>query len=114
MPGFWTRVSCKVPLFTEVVHGDMQGFPKWCKRMRWRKCNGTNAQNPGRWRWYNEVDSKIHTQFRGDRDMPKVSEFFENVQLPTMPDVARDLIATMRYDDIPFEKVRNAIRETRR
>lgn len=31
-----------------------------------------------------------------------------------MLDVARDLIATMRYDDIPFEKVRNAIRETRR
>ena len=41
--------------------------------------------------------------------MPKVSEFFENVQLPTMPDVARDLIATMRDDDIPFEKVRSAI-----
>ena len=28
--------------------------------------------------------------------MTKVSEFFENVQLPTMPDVARELIATMR------------------
>lgn len=26
-----------------------------------------------------------------------------------MPDVARDLVATMQDDDIPFEKVRNAI-----
>ncbi len=41
--------------------------------------------------------------------MPKVSEFLENVQLPTMPDVARDLIATMRDEEIPFEKVRAAI-----
>ena len=41
--------------------------------------------------------------------MPKVSEFFESVQLPTMPDVARELIATMRDDEIPFEKVRSAI-----
>ncbi|MDA8454483.1 HDOD domain-containing protein [Acidovorax sp. GBBC 3334] len=41
--------------------------------------------------------------------MPHLSAFFENVQLPTMPDVARELIATMHDDDIPFEKVRNAI-----
>ncbi|WP_374671832.1 HDOD domain-containing protein [Acidovorax temperans] len=31
------------------------------------------------------------------------------MQLPTMPDVARDLVATMQGDDIPFDKVRNAI-----
>ena len=41
--------------------------------------------------------------------MPHLTEFFDNVQLPTMPDVARDLVATMQDDDIPFEKVRNAI-----
>jgi HD-like signal output (HDOD) protein len=41
--------------------------------------------------------------------MPKVSEFFESVQLPTIPDVAHELISTMRDDDIPFEKVRSAI-----
>ena len=36
--------------------------------------------------------------------MPHLTEFFDNVQLPTMPDVAQDLVATMQ-DDIPFEKV---------
>lgn len=41
--------------------------------------------------------------------MPHLTEFFENVQLPTMPDVARELVATMQDDDIPFEKVRSAI-----
>ena len=41
--------------------------------------------------------------------MPHLTEFFDDVQLPTMPDVARDLVATMQDDDIPFEKVRNAI-----
>ena len=41
--------------------------------------------------------------------MPHLTEFFDNVQLPSMPDVARDLVATMQDDDIPFEKVRNAI-----
>ncbi|MFN3375864.1 MAG: HDOD domain-containing protein [Burkholderiaceae bacterium] len=41
--------------------------------------------------------------------MPTAAEFLENVQLPTMPDVAQELIATMRDDDIPFEKVRAAI-----
>ena len=41
--------------------------------------------------------------------MPHLTEFFENVQLPTMPDVPWDLLATMQGDDIPFEKVRNAI-----
>ena len=41
--------------------------------------------------------------------MPHLTEFFADVQLPTMPDVARDLVATMQDDDIPFEKVRNAI-----
>lgn len=37
--------------------------------------------------------------------MPHLAEFFDNVQLPTMPDVARDLVATMQDDDILFEKV---------
>ena len=41
--------------------------------------------------------------------MANIQDFFENVQLPTMPDVARELIATMKDDDIPFEKVRAAI-----
>ncbi len=41
--------------------------------------------------------------------MADMQHFFENVQLPTMPDVARDLIATMKDDEIPFEKVRSAI-----
>ena len=35
--------------------------------------------------------------------MPHLAEFFDNVQLPTMPDVARDLVATMQDDDILFE-----------
>ena len=109
MPGFWKRASCRGQLFTEVVRCGMQGFPKWCKRNLGRLCNGTNVQGDGRGRCYNEVVPDLFTHHRGDRHMPELSEFFENVQLPTMPDVARDLIATMRDDDIPFEKVRNAI-----
>ncbi len=46
--------------------------------------------------------------------MADMQHFFENVQLPTMPDVARDLIATMKDDEIPFEKVRSAIARDRR
>ncbi len=38
-----------------------------------------------------------------------LADFLDGVQLPTMPDVARELIATLHDDDIPFEKVRNAI-----
>lgn len=41
--------------------------------------------------------------------MADIQAFFENAQLPTIPDVARELIATMKDDDIPFEKVRGAI-----
>lgn len=41
--------------------------------------------------------------------MAMISEFFENVQLPTMPDVARELVTSMQDDEIPFERVRNAI-----
>ncbi len=37
--------------------------------------------------------------------MPHLPEFFDNVQLPSMPDVARDLVAMMQGDDIPLEKV---------
>lgn len=38
-----------------------------------------------------------------------LAQFFEGVQLPTIPDVARELLATMRDEDIPLEKVRHAI-----
>lgn len=41
--------------------------------------------------------------------MPHLTAFFDNVQLPSMPDVARDLVAKMQGDDIPFDKVRNVI-----
>jgi HD-like signal output (HDOD) protein len=39
----------------------------------------------------------------------RMTDFFEGVQLPTMPDVARELIATMHDEDTPFERVRHAI-----
>jgi HD-like signal output (HDOD) protein len=39
----------------------------------------------------------------------RLADFFEGVQLPTMPDVARELIATMHDEEIPFERVRDAI-----
>ena len=38
-----------------------------------------------------------------------LADFFDGVQLPTLPDVARSLIETLHDEDIPFEKVRNAI-----
>lgn len=41
--------------------------------------------------------------------MPELEKFFENIQLPTVPGVAQELIATMRDEDIPLEKVRMAI-----
>ena len=37
--------------------------------------------------------------------MPHLTAFFDNVQLPSMPDVVRDLVAMMQGDDIPLEKV---------
>jgi len=41
--------------------------------------------------------------------MTSIAEFFENVQLPTMPEVAHTLIKTLNEDEVPFEKVRSAI-----
>jgi HD-like signal output (HDOD) protein len=41
--------------------------------------------------------------------MPAIAEFFQNIKLPTMPEVAHSLIQTLHDDDIPFEKVRHAI-----
>ena len=41
--------------------------------------------------------------------MPAIADYFQNVQLPTMPEVARLLVQSLNDDDIPFEKVRSAI-----
>lgn len=41
--------------------------------------------------------------------MLDIADYFENVQLPTMPEVARLLINSMQDDEIPLEKIRNAI-----
>ncbi len=40
---------------------------------------------------------------------PIGADFFADVQIPTIPDVARELIGTLHDDDIPFETVRSAI-----
>lgn len=41
--------------------------------------------------------------------MPQLSEFFDDIRLPTMPEVAHSLIRTLNEEDVPFEKVRGAI-----
>jgi HD-like signal output (HDOD) protein len=41
--------------------------------------------------------------------MPDLSIFFDNVKLPTMPEVAHSLIGTLNSDDVPLDKVRAAI-----
>ena len=41
--------------------------------------------------------------------MPAIADYFQNVQLPTMPEVAQLLIQSLNDDEIPFEKVRAAI-----
>ena len=41
--------------------------------------------------------------------MATIDVYFENVQLPTMPEVAQLLIHSLNDDEIPFEKVRSAI-----
>ena len=46
---------------------------------------------------------RVFKEPREGSPMPHLTEFFDNVQLPTMPDVARDLVATMQDDDILFE-----------
>lgn len=41
--------------------------------------------------------------------MLNIADYFENVRLPTMPEVAQLLINSMQDDEIPFEKIRTAI-----
>lgn len=41
--------------------------------------------------------------------MSNIADYFQSVQLPTMPEVAQLLIESLNQDDIPFEKVRSAI-----
>ncbi len=41
--------------------------------------------------------------------MSDIADYFQNVQLPTMPEVAQLLISSMHDDEIPFEKIRTAI-----
>ncbi|QHI99787.1 HDOD domain-containing protein [Xylophilus rhododendri] len=39
----------------------------------------------------------------------RLAQFFEGVQLPTLPEVAHTLVSTLNDEDVPFEKVRQAI-----
>ncbi|WPB56198.1 HDOD domain-containing protein [Xylophilus sp. GOD-11R] len=39
----------------------------------------------------------------------RLAQFFEGVQLPTLPEVAHTLVSTLNDEDIPFEKVQRAI-----
>ena len=41
--------------------------------------------------------------------MLDIADYLKDVQLPTMPEVARLLINSMQDDEIPLEKIRNAI-----
>ncbi len=41
--------------------------------------------------------------------MQTIDQYMDGVKLPTMPEVAQSLIRSLNDDDIPFEKVRNAI-----
>ena len=41
--------------------------------------------------------------------MPAVSEFTQSIHLPTMPEVAHELIQSLNDDDVPVATVRNAI-----
>lgn len=41
--------------------------------------------------------------------MPSIADYFQDIHLPTMPEVARLLVQSLNDDDIPFEKVRSAI-----
>ncbi len=41
--------------------------------------------------------------------MPDIASYFQDIKLPTMPEVAQLLIKSLNDDEIPFEKVRNAI-----
>jgi HD-like signal output (HDOD) protein len=39
----------------------------------------------------------------------RLAQFFEGVQLPTLPEVAQTLVSSLNDEDIPFEKVQKAI-----
>ena len=96
----------------------MEERPQWCNEAAASKKQGMASQTKDAtgqciWGW---VRSPLHCSTkacvfgfvkdpRKGSPMPPLTEFFDNVQLPTMPDVARDLVATMQDDDIPFEKV---------
>lgn len=41
--------------------------------------------------------------------MPSIADYFQDIHLPTMPEVARLLVQSLNDDDIPFERVRSAI-----
>lgn len=41
--------------------------------------------------------------------MPQLNEFLKNITLPTMPEVAHELIRSLNDDDAPLSLVRNAI-----
>lgn len=51
----------------------------------------------------------IHLLALERSDMPDIASFFQDVKLPTMPEVAQLLIKTLNDDDVPFEKIRSAI-----
>jgi HD-like signal output (HDOD) protein len=41
--------------------------------------------------------------------MSQMADFFKSIQLPTMPEVAHELIGTLNDDDAPVSVVRNSI-----
>ena len=41
--------------------------------------------------------------------MADLSQYLDDVRLPTMPEVAQELIQSLNADDVPFERVRKAI-----
>ena len=49
------------------------------------------------------------TLFKDTSSMPNIADYFEAVNLPTMPEVAQLLIKSLNEDEIPLEKVRSAI-----
>ena len=46
---------------------------------------------------------------RSTQVTPSIADYFQDMKLPTMPEVARFLMQSLNNDDIPFEKVRSAI-----
>ena len=41
--------------------------------------------------------------------MPPIQAFFQDIKLPTVPEVGQSLIHTLNNEDVPFERVRSAI-----